>query len=120
MGGPGHPEDRASGGGDTWRVGGRVSGGGLMGQEGSQDPGIKRGTRRWRVDERKTGDACQGASGRRQRRVKRWQRGGALGLQGKPQRPRTRFQSPGLGVLDMEGKWEMGKGCGRWKERDCS
>lgn len=26
------------------------------------------------------------------------------------------FWSLGLGVLGMDGKWEMGKGCGRWKE----
>lgn len=30
--------------------------------------------------------------------------------------PEHGFRSLGLGVLGMDGKWETGKGCGRWKE----
>lgn len=34
--------------------------------------------------------------------------------------PEPGFQNSGLGVRGIEGKWEMRKGCGRWKERVCS
>lgn len=54
---------------------------------------------------------------------KEWRDGSEVGHEDSrksPKGPEPGFQSPGFGVLGVEGSWEMGKGCGRWEERDCS